>query len=137
MADNPFPVRGREVQALEDEEDGLQVGPEEDMFAEVAPPSTEGAEEGQLVNREGVSIKEQEIDIMQADIREEARKAKGVGIPSTPGPGKVEAHNLLHIPYRAWCGWCVMSRGQDNQHHVLDEERKMLHMDYYFHADAL
>ena len=91
VAATPFPVRGREVQSLEDDDDGVLMGPEEgpsieeegDIFespAEAAPPNTDGADEGHLVNREGVANKEPEIDIMQADIREEARKAKGVGI---------------------------------------------------------
>ena len=147
VADAPFPSRGKHVQALEDETD-IEVGPEEgpsveeegDLFdspVELAPPSTNDAAPGHFAGAPRGEEKEPEIDIMQADIRGEARKARGVGIPAGPGPGEVEIHNLTHMPYRAWCGWCVMSRGQSNQHHVLDAERKnergrMLQMDYYF-----
>ena len=39
-----------------------------------------------------------------------------VAVPPQPSDEERALHNLTHIPYRAWCKFCVMSRARGDQH---------------------
>lgn len=39
-----------------------------------------------------------------------------VAAPPQPSDEERALHNLTHIPYRAWCKFCVMSRARGDQH---------------------
>ena len=56
--------------------------------------------------------------------------AKGLKFPSTEA---VEQHRCLHIPYRAWCKWCVMGQGRGDQHRSGPESTiPRMGLDYFF-----
>ena len=67
----------------------------------------------------------------------EGRAAKPLRAPALPNPEEIEAHNVSHIPYRAWCSHCVRGRGKSFAHHRVDrpedpEEVPVVSIDYGF-----
>ncbi len=48
---------------------------------------------------------------------EEARKPKGLRMPSRPGQTEVDEHNLNHCPFRAWCAHCVAGKAVSDGHY--------------------
>ncbi len=47
-------------------------------------------------------------------------------VPGQPTAREVEAHNIAHKPYRAWCESCVRDRGRNADHKRLAAEREHL-----------
>ena len=65
----------------------------------------------------------------------EGRAAKPMRAPALPNLEEIEAHNVSHIPYRAWCSHCVRGRGKSFAHHRVDrpedpEEVPVVSIDY-------
>lgn len=56
--------------------------------------------------------------------------------PARTGPEQVRKHNLLHLPYAAWCPTCVMAKGKDDHHNVskgaTDRKIPSVQVDYLF-----
>ena len=48
------------------------------------------------------------------DVEEEPAKFKKC--PGDPTDAELEQHRTSHLPYRAWCKWCVMGRGTGTPH---------------------
>ena len=36
--------------------------------------------------------------------------------PELPSQAEIDEHNVSHQPYRAWCRFCVMGRGEPDYH---------------------
>ena len=36
-------------------------------------------------------------------------------IPQRPNPAEVKKHELLHLPYAAWCETCIAAKGKNNK----------------------
>ena len=52
-----------------------------------------------------------------------------------PSAADVEAHGLVHIPYRDWCKWCSMGRGRGTSHsHARGSLVPHIGFDYFFIA---
>lgn len=47
---------------------------------------------------------------------EEARTATPAHDPGEPTKAGYDRHMLSHMPYRAWCPWCITGRGLASQH---------------------
>ena len=47
---------------------------------------------------------------------EEIQPLRRAHDPTLPTPVKVEDHRRSHLPYRAWCKFCVMGRGLGELH---------------------
>ena len=58
---------------------------------------------------------EDEVHI-EEEHNDEVEPLKMAKDPKLPSAEAVEEHRCLHIPYRAWCKWCVMGRGRGDQH---------------------
>lgn len=58
---------------------------------------------------------EESVSIEDAD-ETEVEPLKVATGPKLPGADAVEQHRRLHIPYRAWCKFCVMGQGSGDQH---------------------
>ncbi len=71
----------------------------------------------------------------QEEEAERVRRRKGIRGPTSE---EIRQHNVSHLPYRAWCPWCVAGRGKDDAHHRRqgdDEAKKEVHFDYAFPRD--
>ena len=68
----------------------------------------------------------------QEEEAEKIKRRKGIKGPTSE---EIRQHNVTHLPYRAWCPWCVGGRGKDDAHHGKegdDEDKKEAHFDYAF-----
>lgn len=89
-----------------------QVVPLEGEAVEEDPTIFDDVEEGmeedleEACEEHGVAVKE----------AEEGRMAKPLKAPSLPSPEEIEAHEVSHIPFRAWCSHCVRGRGKSYSH---------------------
>ena len=98
------------------------VGEEEvDEFEQVLHEVEEGEDEQVVPAREA----------------EEGRAARPIRSPCLPSPEEVEAHNVSHIPFRAWCPHCVRGRGKSFSHRRVirsddPEEIPVISIDYGF-----
>ena len=72
-------------------------------------------------DEEGEEEKEEdeEEDQGRSEEGEQARVPETVPIPKGPSALEREKHNLTHMPYRAWCRFCVRARGRNRQHRRL------------------
>ena len=54
--------------------------------------------------------------------------------PPQPSAEQVERHRVDHNPYRSWCKWCIMGRGQGRPHATTgtDSTVPIVGMDYFF-----
>ena len=64
---------------------------------------------------------EQEQDNPVDPEEEEAALAKPLSAPIRPTPEMIEQHNVSHLPFRAWCNFCVRGRGQSSPHRLVDK----------------
>ena len=79
------------------------------------------------------------VDEPDADV-EEARVAKGLVAPARVTKQEREEHERTHMPYRAWCEFCVRGRGKKMAHRSKDDDEKAMDeikvprvsMDYFF-----
>ena len=60
-------------------------------------------------------------DLHQSDIVDDVegvvvQPAKPMPQPRAPTAAEVAAHNITHLPYRAWCPHCVAARRPNTQH---------------------
>ena len=71
---------------------------------------------------------------------EEARVVKPAHDPGAPTKAEYDRHMLTHLPYRAWCPWCVTGRGRSAQHRRQRQEGEegvpMVAMDFCFITEA-
>ena len=88
------------------------------------------------LRKEGLAGFDAETEIrkkMQHDSKSEtletnndARTAKGIRDPGQPTQAQIDAHNLTHCPFEAWCSHCVRGQAPEDPHkrkkHVEDEE---------------
>ena len=44
--------------------------------------------------------------------------------PGAPTQAQIDAHNINHLPFRAWCPACVTGTAKDRPHHRDDGESK-------------
>ena len=101
-------------------------------FMSVSPCETVGDVEGQTVG-------EVHGEELQADIEnEEAQKAKPMRDPGAPTQAEIDAHNVTHLPFRAWCPACVAGKSRDRPHRKaeVDESKGVpqIVFDYCFMA---
>lgn len=47
---------------------------------------------------------------------EKARAAAPAHDLGAPDKAECEMHMIMHMPYRAWCLWCVTGHARDQQH---------------------
>ena len=67
--------------------------------------------------------KEPEVCLPEGD-GEEGREAKPARTLAKVSEEERERHELTHTPFRAWCKFCVMGRGQNESRRKKDEHRK-------------
>jgi len=69
-----------------------------------------------------------------AELGEEAQELKNHRDPHCPSIEEIEEHRRTHIPYRAWCRFCVMGRGVGAPHFATAHESKVpiVGLDYFF-----
>ena len=65
---------------------------------------------------------------------QEARTPKILSSPTQPTRAELDAHRLIHVPFRAWCRECVLGRGRDRYHkRIVDsDDVARIAMDYMF-----
>ena len=65
---------------------------------------------------------------------EEAQEIKQARDPMLPSTEEVEAHRRTHIPFRCWCKFCIMGRGNGNPHSSMTYESRLpvVCIDYFF-----
>ena len=70
----------------------------------------------------------------QEELAEEAEELKTVRDPMLPSPEEIEAHRRSHIPYRAWCKFCVMGRCMGAGHKTSEHKSRIpvIGVDYFF-----
>ena len=56
------------------------------------------------------------VNIMDYELSAEASKARGVLIAKGPSPSERGNRELLHMPSRSLCPFCISSKGEDNLH---------------------
>ena len=69
---------------------------------------------------------------------EEARAVKAPRRPCEPTEEERRLHEILHLPYRSWCRYCVEGRGQHAPHYGTRSEEPRIpevHVDYAFFRD--
>ena len=64
------------------------------------------------------------VDVEAECEDEEARKAKPLRDPGAPTQSEIDAHNITHLPYRAWCPACVAGKARDRLHKAFAYEDK-------------
>ena len=73
------------------------------------------------------------MEDLNAEIEEDVEPLKEARSPKLPSAAEVEAHDLVHIPYRDWCKWCNMGRGRGIQHrHTCGSAVPVVGIDYFF-----
>ena len=55
-------------------------------------------------------------DIVDDDDGLVVQRVECIPCPPVPSPAEVARHNLTHLPYRAWCKFCLAARRQNSQH---------------------
>ena len=71
--------------------------------------------------------------IVEAEEETEARQT--LPSPYIPSQSEIDDHNVDHLPYRAWCRWCVEGRGREMSHHPVDHDAHavaIIAFDYLF-----
>ena len=68
------------------------------------------------------------------ELEDEAQQLRTHRDPMRPSLEEVEAHRRTHLPYRAWCKFCVMGRGIGAPHTMMEHESKVpiIGVDYFF-----
>ena len=97
-----------------------------------------------LSQREANGEEENEAEAMGEDeeISEEVRVPAIVKGPQKVTEKEREDHEALHLPYRAWCKYCVRGRGRNMPHAKKKdgkddmEEVPKVSMDYFFLSEA-
>ena len=85
----------------------------------VSPCVTGGDVEGQTVSE--VHGEEIMADI-EPEGEEEAQKAKPMRDPGAPTQAEIDAHNVTHLPFRAWCPACVAGKSRDRPHRKAESD---------------
>ena len=78
-------------------------------------------------------------DVIDADDEVVVQPARPMPQPMVPSAAEVAAHNITHLPYRAWCPHCVSSRRPNSQHRVSSSSSRrmdpLIVADYCFVRD--
>ena len=98
------------------------------------------ASEPDKADEDAKGDEEEESNEEEEEEEEEGRTPKGVRAPMGPTKAEREEHERCHIPYRAWCKYCVRGRGRNKPHRCNTEEGKdadetgkgRVSMDYHF-----
>ena len=64
-----------------------------------------------------------------------ARDAQPLSVPQTPTQAQIAKHNLTHLPYQAWCPFCVSCRRKNTSHRPAHEQERQIPLvvaDYAF-----
>ena len=63
-----------------------------------------------------------------------ARRPVKIQDPKLPSAEEVSEHSLTHLPYRAWCPYCVRGKGKSMQHRQLKDDQgiREIHVDNCF-----
>ena len=66
------------------------------------------------------------------DVEEEPAKFKKC--PGDPTEAELEQHRTSHLPFRAWCKWCVMGRGNGTPHSNTGQTSRIprIGLDYFY-----
>ena len=56
---------------------------------------------------------EEEVEKVVIEDDEDVEQIKVASDPKLPSQQEVDEHRCTHVPYRDWCKWCVMGRGED------------------------
>ena len=100
---------------------------------EVVRTHGEGGHVQEELRGEGDSELEDCEDVPSSE-SQEARRPKILNAPSQPSRAELDAHRLIHVPFRAWCRECVLGRGRDRYHRrIMDsDDVARIAMDYLF-----
>lgn len=68
-------------------------------------------------------------------VEEDAIEVKTIGQTVTPSEEERQRHNLTHVPFRNWCGWCLSTKSNDPRHIRIEADKlgvPILMMDFFF-----
>ena len=65
-----------------------------------------------------------DIELEMDEEEYEARPAKKMRDPGAPTEEEIQAHNITHMPFRAWCPACVAGKAKGRPHRQGEEEEK-------------
>lgn len=82
---------------------------------EIVRTNGEGGHVQEELRGEGESEVEDCEDVPSSE-SQEARTPKMFTSPIPPTRAELDAHRLIHVPFRAWCRECVLGRGRDRYH---------------------
>ena len=70
---------------------------------------------GDIMMMESEALHESDAD----DEDDDCQPAKGIKGPCLPCADEVNLHNLTHLPFRAWCEFCVKGRAVSHPHYKI------------------
>ena len=106
--------------------------------APVSPPKPQGYQRGGDEQEKFVAPVEGENDDQEPEgdeeLEDEVQPLRVHRDPMQPSREEAEAHRRTHLPYRAWCRFCVMGRGIGAPHFAMAHECKVpiISIDYFF-----
>ena len=62
----------------------------------------------------------------------EEGRIRSLPCPRNPTKKEIEEHEISHTPFRAWCRFCGMGRGEADPHRRHADEEKLISCDYCF-----
>ena len=66
-----------------------------------------------------------EFEVDDSD-EEEEKKVRMMRDPGAPTQAQIDAHNMTHLPFRAWCPACVAGTAKDRPHRKDKGEEKAI-----------
>ena len=84
-----------------------------------------------------MAVSPSEIAIPEEELEDEqTRLGAALAQPVLPSAAEIAAHEVSHIPYRAWCTSCVRGRAKSQPHRTththLDDKYPVVSIDYAF-----
>ena len=90
----------------------------------------------EVVKQSDISLGEKIVGVENTTLSEAgpgAIPARPLSSPQTPTPAQIARHNLTHMPYAAWCPYCVACRRKNSHHrrsHEAEREIPLVVGDY-------
>ena len=95
--------------------------------------------DGEAIRQEDILLSEKIVGVENVTLDEStgpgARVARPLSSPQVPTPAQIARHNLTHMPYAAWCPFCVACRRKNSHHrrsHEHEREIPLVVGDYAF-----
>ena len=85
-----------------------------------------------------MAVSPSDIVAPDEDLEEDEQTRLGAALaqPILPSAAEIAAHEVSHIPYRAWCTSCVRGRAKSqphrSQHDKHDDRHPVVSIDYAF-----